>query len=61
MTDLELCEQVATIWVENGGDYEGFLFYQDRIKDAILNLTPPNDWEDELEDDYAIPEDWDEW
>lgn len=44
MIDLELCEQVATIWVENGGDVEGFKCSVEKIKEHILNLQTEIAW-----------------
>jgi len=38
MTDPELFDMIAKIWVENGGDAEGFDYCWWGIKDAIKRL-----------------------
>lgn len=35
MTDSELIKEVARLWVENGGDVDGFDWCSQKIKDAI--------------------------
>lgn len=35
MTDKELCSLIANIWLENGGDAEGFEWCWRKIRDAI--------------------------
>lgn len=38
MTDKELIQKIAEIWIASGGDSDGFLYCQYRIKDAIAEL-----------------------
>lgn len=39
MSDKELIELVASIWVANGGDRLGFIYCYDKIANAILEKT----------------------
>lgn len=39
MTENELIQTIAQIWVNNGGDAEGFNWCWLSIKEAIANLT----------------------
>jgi len=38
MTDTELIDAVAKLWVRNGSDSEGFLWLSQRIRDRIAEL-----------------------
>lgn len=38
MTDKQLVAEIARVWVENGGDSDGFIFSISRIKEAIKEL-----------------------
>ena len=42
MTDIELINLIAQIWVQNGGDIEGFDWSYNKIKDAIEELKRKN-------------------
>jgi hypothetical protein len=35
MTDAELFEKIAIMWVDNGGDAEGLDYTQSNLKEAI--------------------------
>lgn len=36
--DDKLIDEVARLWVENGGDYDGFLFCSQQIKERIVEI-----------------------
>ena len=38
MNDDSLIGYIAAIWVENGGDRDGFCYCQERIKDKIAEI-----------------------
>jgi len=42
MNDRELIELVATIWVKNGGDREGFEWLQTKIAQKISEFQMEN-------------------
>jgi hypothetical protein len=38
MSDKDLIELMAKTWVENGGDYEGFVYCSQKILDKIYDI-----------------------
>jgi hypothetical protein len=45
LTDEELIEKMAVLWIENGGDEDGIHFCYGRIANKVRELT-------ELDEDY---------
>ena len=47
MSDRELCRQVAEVWVNGGGDYEGLEWAWHLIKDAVWEVLKERGMEGE--------------
>lgn len=43
MTDKQLCAEMARVWVDGGGDADGFLFCLPAIQKAIANEQSARD------------------
>ncbi len=43
MSDSELIDAVAELWVENGGDADGIAWCFQKIKEAVEELTKSRD------------------
>jgi hypothetical protein len=43
MTDEQLIQAVAELWVENGGDAEGIVWNWSKIRDAVAAISNLNE------------------